>query len=61
MKVPRGELSKYVTVEEAAAREGVSASTIWRRIKAGELRKFTHLGRTLVAISDVDRMTEGQP
>lgn len=48
--------SNLLTVDEAAARRGVSTGTIWRRIRQGELRPVRILSRTLLPVDDVDRL-----
>lgn len=50
-----------LTIEEAAARRGCSASTIWRRAQRGELTLRRELGRTVVSAAEVDalRMPKG--
>jgi len=45
-----------LTIEEAAARRGCSASTIWRRAKRGELRLRRIYGRTVVSTTEVDAL-----
>jgi len=47
---------KQITIEEAAARRGCSASTIWRAIARGALKATRLLGRTVVLAADVDRL-----
>ena len=49
-------LDEYCTLEGAAARRDCSRTTIWRRIKAGELITHRLLGRLLVKIEEVDRL-----
>lgn len=36
------------TIEEAAEAIGISRATVYRMIRAGELKKFTFGGRTLI-------------
>ena len=45
-----------LTVDEAAARRGVSSGTIWRRIRSGDLQPVRILSRTLVDVAEVDRL-----
>lgn len=48
---------RYLTVEELAAIYGVSKKTIYRRVKAGLLRKAQIGGRVVrVEISELDRL-----
>lgn len=57
MTINQEDLGKsYLTVEEAAARRGCSASTIWRRIRQGDLTPERYFGRVVVRVSDVDAM-----
>ena len=49
-------LDEYCTLESAAARRDCSRTTIWRRIKSGELIGHRILGRILVKITEVDRL-----
>lgn len=46
--------SKYITLEQAAARLGCSLTTIWRRMKAGKLPTTRIFGRLVVLPTDVD-------
>ena len=48
--------SEYLTLEQAAARLGCSLTTIWRRMKAGELPNTRIFGRLVVCPSDVDAL-----
>jgi excisionase family DNA binding protein len=41
------------TVAEAASATGVSKATIWRRVKAGELKAFSWCGRTLIRADEL--------
>lgn len=50
-----------LTIEEAAARRSCSATTIWRRIRLGELESHRVLARTVVRIEDVDALTIPAP
>jgi len=52
MNLPIG----ILTIEQAAARRGCSASTIWRRVRAGELRLQRVLGRLVAMTEDVDAL-----
>jgi len=45
-----------LTIEEAAARRGCSAATIWRRAKRGELTLERDRGRTVVSVAEVDAL-----
>jgi predicted DNA-binding transcriptional regulator AlpA len=45
-----------LTIEQAAARRGCSASTIWRRARRGELTLQRVLGRTVISITEVDAL-----
>ena len=56
----RRERGELLTIEEAAARRGCSASTIWRAIKSGELKPVRVLGRVTVETASVDRMQTPQ-
>lgn len=49
---------KGITVEQAAAQLGVSVQTIWRLARAGRLRRWRHLARTLFAVEDVAGIAE---
>lgn len=46
----------FLTIEEAAARRGCSATTIWRRINQRELDCQRVLGRTVVYAEQVDAL-----
>lgn len=47
-------------VPEAAHRLGVSASTVWREIKAGALRPSRVRGRVLVPAAEIARYLDRQ-
>ena len=49
-------LDEYCTLEGAAARRDCSRTTIWRRMKKGELAPYRLFGRLLVRIEEVDRL-----
>lgn len=49
-------LANLVTIEEAAARRGCSAATIWRRARRGELHLQRLFGRTVVDLAEVDAL-----
>ena len=49
-------LDKLLTIEEAAARLGFSASTIWRYIRAGKLTSRRVFGRTVINVDEVDAL-----
>lgn len=53
-------LEAYSTVEQVAARLGESASTVWRRIRRGEIATERMLGRVLVPRAEVDRVVHGR-
>lgn len=46
-----------LTIEEAAAARGCSASTIWRRIRRGEIACRRVLGRVVLLARDVEQLT----
>jgi excisionase family DNA binding protein len=46
------------SIDDAAARLGVSVSTIWRLIRSGQLRTVKILGRTLVPESELQRLVQ---
>src|ERR1700686_4994486 len=48
---------EVLTIEQAAARRGCSASTIWRRVRAGELQPRRFLGRVVFDATKVDALT----
>lgn len=50
------EQPKWLTVEEAAARCGCSAQTIWRRARAGMLHPRRLLGRTVFDIAEIETL-----
>lgn len=50
------QLGDWLTIEEAAARLGCSAATIWRRAARGQLPLHRVLGRTVVRVADVDAL-----
>lgn len=52
------DLARFLTIPEAAARLGVSADTIRRRIKAKELPAVLFAGRYRIAVSDVDALID---
>jgi len=51
----------YVSPAEAAARTGLSAPTIYRRIRAGELKAVTVSNQLYVLMSDVEALLEPVP
>jgi len=52
----RREPTELLTIEEAAARRGCSAATVWRRAGRGELTLLRERGRTVVAAAEVDAL-----
>lgn len=48
----------YITVKEAALRLGLAEITIRKFLTAGKLRRFKVGRRTLVRVSDVDRLVK---
>jgi excisionase family DNA binding protein len=48
----------FLTIEEAAASAGRSASTIWRWVREGDLRAYDVRGRTRVRESDLLELLE---
>lgn len=50
------DLDRWVTLEAAAARRGVSIATIWRRAALGQLHPRRVLGRTVVDAMEVDSL-----
>ena len=53
---------KWLTVPEAAARAGVSATTIWRHLDAGRLTRYRRGGRRVyIAAAELDRLFAFRP
>ena len=48
-----------ITVDDFAARAGISRATAWRRVRDGSVRVVRLGGRTLVPASEVRRIAEG--
>ena len=53
-KTQEGEGCAYATVEEAAARMGVSASTVFRMLRSGKLPRRRILGRVMVPVEALE-------
>lgn len=55
--------SEYMTIGEAAAALGVSTTTIWRRVRAGELEVFRSQAdrrQRLIRRADIEAMMRPQ-
>jgi excisionase family DNA binding protein len=53
---PANGIDAYLTIAEAAARAGCAVTTIYRRVKAGELTLHRVLGRSVVEVAELDRV-----
>jgi excisionase family DNA binding protein len=56
--MPGGQQPLLYSIKDAAARLGVSESTVWRLIRQGRLRATRLLGRTLLAEAELQRIAE---
>jgi len=48
----------HLSPEEAAARLGVSSSTLWRMVRRGDLKPVKVLGRTRFRVEDIEKLIE---
>ena len=55
------ESDQYYSAEQAATRLSCSVSTVWRKVKSGELRMFRRLGRTLFSAADIQALATPTP
>jgi Helix-turn-helix domain len=46
--------TSWMTIEEAAVRQGCSVATIWRRAREGKLHLRRLLGRTVVDLAELE-------
>jgi excisionase family DNA binding protein len=53
----RGEAGRNLSVQEAADRLGVSRSTIYNKLKAGEISSVTIGSRRLIPMTEIRRLT----
>ena len=54
------ERSVGVSVPEAAKILGVSVTTVWRKIRAGEIETERVLGHVRISQDEIDRILEGR-
>jgi excisionase family DNA binding protein len=55
-KRPEARVDAYLTIAEAAARAGCAVTTIYRRVKRGELTLRRVLGRSVIEVAELDRL-----